>query len=128
MVRSTYDCSKCPAYCCSYDQIELKELDIRRLAKHLDLDREVFLKRYTKQGDELPILRHHKDKLYGSTCVFLDSKTRRCTVYEARPNVCRTYPDRPRCGYYDFLSWEREFQDDETALPLSSQSWRPRPS
>ena len=128
MARSTYDCSKCPAYCCSYDQIELKELDIRRLAKHLDLDREVFLKRYTKQGDELPILRHHKDKLYGTTCVFLDSKTRRCTVYEARPNVCRTYPDRPRCGYYDFLSWEREFQDDETSLPLSSESWRPRPS
>jgi Fe-S-cluster containining protein len=128
MARSTYDCSKCPAYCCSYDQIELKELDIRRLAKHLDLDREVFLKRYTKQGDELPILRHHKDKLFGSTCVFLDSKTRRCTVYEARPNVCRTYPDRPRCGYYDFLSWERDFQDDETSLPLSSESWRPRSS
>ena len=112
MARSTYDCSKCPAYCCSYDQIEQKELDIRRLAKHLDLDREVFLKRYTKQGDELPILRHHKDKLYGTTCVFLDSKTRRCTVYEARPNVCRTYPDRPRCGYYDFLSSERESQND----------------
>jgi uncharacterized protein len=128
MARSTYDCSKCPAYCCSYDQIELKELDIRRLAKHLDLDREVFLKRYTKQGDELPILRHHKDKLFGSTCVFLDSKTRRCTVYDARPNVCRTYPDRPRCGYYDFLSWERDFQDDETSLPLSSESWRPRSS
>lgn len=128
MARSTYDCSKCPAYCCSYDQIELKELDIRRLAKHLDLDREVFLKRYTKQGDELPILRHHKDKLFGSACVFLDSKTRRCTVYDARPNVCRTYPDRPRCGYYDFLSWERDFQDDETSLPLSSESWRPRSS
>ena len=128
MARSTYDCSKCPAYCCSYDQIELKELDIRRLAKHLDLDRDVFLKRYTKQGDELPILRHHKDKLFGSTCVFLDSKTRRCTVYDARPNVCRTYPDRPRCGYYDFLSWERDFQDDETSLPLSSESWRPRSS
>ena len=128
MARSTYDCSKCPAYCCSYDQIELKELDIRRLAKHLDLDREVFLKRYTKQGDELPVLRHHKDKLFGSTCVFLDSKTRRCTVYEARPNVCRTYPDRPRCGYYDFLSWERDFQDDESSLPLSRETWRPRSS
>src|SRR6266702_597015 len=113
-MHPTYDCAKCPAYCCSYDEIELKELDIRRLAKHLDLDRETFLRRYTKRGNELSILRHHRDKLYGSACVFLDSNTRRCTVYEVRPNVCRTYPDRPRCGYFDFLSWERDFQDDES--------------
>jgi hypothetical protein len=25
-------------------------------------------------------------------CVFLDEKTRRCTVYEARPRQCRTWP------------------------------------
>jgi hypothetical protein len=25
-------------------------------------------------------------------CVFLDSRTRRCTVYEARPGQCRTWP------------------------------------
>jgi len=127
-MRPTYDCTKCPAYCCSYDEIELKEMDIRRLAKHLDLDRDVFMKRYTKRGDDLTILRHHRDKLFGSACVFLDSKTRQCTVYEARPNVCRTYPDRPRCGYYDFLSWERDFQDDESALPLSKETWSPQTS
>lgn len=123
-----YDCAQCPAYCCSYEEIELKETDIRRLAKDLDLDRGVFLKRYTKREGELTILRHHRDKLFGSVCVFLDSKTRQCTVYDARPDVCRTYPDRPRCGYYDFLSWERDFQNDETALPLSKQTWRPRTS
>jgi len=125
-VRPPYDCTKCPAYCCSYDQIEVKELDVRRLTKHLEIDRETFLERYTKQGDELPILRHQKDKYYGSVCVFLDQKTRRCTVYEARPNVCRVYPDRPRCGYYDFLTWERDFQGDEASLPMSSHTWKPR--
>ena len=121
-----YDCAKCPAYCCSYDEIELQEMDIRRLAKHLDLDRDAFLKRYAKRGDKLPVLRHHRDTLFGSVCVFLDSKTRQCTVYDARPNVCRTYPDRPRCGYYDFLSWERDFQDDESSLPLSKETWSPQ--
>ena len=25
-------------------------------------------------------------------CVFLDGKTRKCTVYEARPRQCRTWP------------------------------------
>jgi hypothetical protein len=33
-------------------------------------------------------------------------------VYEARPGVCRKYPDTPRCGYYDFLTFEREQQGD----------------
>lgn len=120
-----YDCSKCPAYCCSYDEIELKNRDISRLAKHLELDRETFIRRFTKRtrkGD-VPILRHKRDEIYGSACVFLDPKTRRCGVYDARPAVCRTFPDRPRCGYYDFLSWERDFQNDDDALPLSDATW-----
>jgi hypothetical protein len=26
--------------------------------------------------------------------------------------VCRAYPDTSRCGYYDFLKFEREQQGD----------------
>ena len=44
--------------------------------------------------------------------MLLDQEKRRCTVYEARPGVCRKYPDSNRCGYYDFLKFEREAQDD----------------
>jgi len=33
-------------------------------------------------------------------------------VYEARPAVCREYPDGIRCGYFEFLMFEREHQDD----------------
>lgn len=33
-------------------------------------------------------------------CVFLDSETRRCTVYERRPGVCREFPRiGPRPGF-----------------------------
>jgi uncharacterized protein len=33
-------------------------------------------------------------------CYFLDSKTRLCTVYEKRPDVCRKFPEiGPRPGY-----------------------------
>jgi hypothetical protein len=33
-------------------------------------------------------------------CVFLDSQTRLCTVYENRPEVCRKFPEiGPRPGY-----------------------------
>lgn len=34
-------------------------------------------------------------------CHFLDAKTRRCTVYEKRPQVCRFFPERmgPKLGF-----------------------------
>lgn len=35
-----------------------------------------------------------------SDCIFLDSDTRLCTVYERRPGVCRQFPSiGPRPGY-----------------------------
>ncbi len=51
--------------------------------------------------------------------MFLDQEKRRCTVYEARPGVCRKYPDSSRCGYYDFLRFERTQQGDEEYVALT---------
>jgi len=113
-----YDCSKCPAYCCSYDRIIVTKRDVNRLAKHFGVDDETALNRFTKLVDGEQVLRHQKDEIYGSVCMFLDVKTRRCTVYEARPGVCREYPEGPRCGYYDFLRWERSHQEDDEFVPL----------
>jgi hypothetical protein len=116
--KLSYDCLKCPAYCCSYERIEVTKRDIRRLAKHFHVDPETAKLRFTKLREGEQVLRHQKDKIYGSVCMFLDTKTRRCTIYDARPGVCHEYPDQPRCGYYDFLSWERKFQEDEDFIPL----------
>ena len=120
--RSYYDCDKCPAYCCSiYDRVQVTPRDIKRLAKHFDLDPEAAARRFTKTREGEVVLRHQKDKIYGSVCMFLDTKARRCTIYNARPGVCHEYPDFSRCGYYDFLKWERIQQDDETFIPLSRE-------
>jgi uncharacterized protein len=113
-----YDCSKCPAYCCSYDRIDVKKADIVRLAKHFGIDYDTAFERFTKMREGERVLRHQKDEIYGTVCMFLDLKARRCTVYNARPGVCHEYPDRPRCGYFDFIQWEREFQEDEKFVPL----------
>ena len=113
-----FDCAKCPAYCCSYEQINVNKRDIHRLGKHFDLDPETVVRRFTKMKEGIRVLRHQKDKIYGSVCIFLDIKTRRCTIYESRPEVCRTYPDHPRCGYYDFLQWERRQQGDDDFIPF----------
>jgi Fe-S-cluster containining protein len=113
-----YDCAKCPAYCCSYDEIVVEKRDLARLAKHFGLDVETAKQRFTKTCNGDQVLRHQKDDIYGSVCMFLDRTTRRCTVYEARPGVCHEYPDQPRCGYYEFLRWERSHQGDDDFVPL----------
>lgn len=113
-----YDCSKCPAYCCSYDRIIVNGHDVNRLSRHLGVPPEEVVKRHTRTVEGERVLRHQKDAIYGTVCGFLDKKTRRCGVYEGRPGVCREYPDTNRCGYYDFLSWERRHQDDPDFIPL----------
>ena len=118
-MSSSYDCSKCPAYCCSYDRIAVKKADVARLAKHFHIDDETALERFTKVREGEQVLRHQKDKIYGSVCMFLDTKTRRCTIYEARPTVCRAYPNGNRCGYYEFLKFEREQQGDPEWIALT---------
>jgi hypothetical protein len=120
-MKMRYDCSACPGYCCSHSRIAISEFDIARLAKHFDLPvdeaKRKFTYRYqTKEVDE-QILRHQKDHIYKSVCRFFDTDARRCTVYEARPNVCRRYPYGNRCGYYDFLKFEREHQGDDEFIP-----------
>jgi hypothetical protein len=112
--RPRYDCARCPAYCCSYPEIEVGKRDIARLARHFGLTYEQAEERFTKYdaAEKVRALRHRKDEVFDTVCMFLDARTRGCTVYEARPGVCRDYPDSPRCGYYEFLKFEREQQGD----------------
>lgn len=120
-MKARYDCSKCPGYCCSYPRIAVTERDIVRLARHFELPleraREKFTYRYVTDGQEERILRHRKDEVFASVCRFLDPKTRRCGAYEARPTVCRQYPHGTRCGYWEFLSFERVQQGDDEFVP-----------
>lgn len=113
--KQKYDCLKCPAYCCSYTHIPATKSDIKRLADYFELTPEKAEKKYTKKGDkENPrVLRHTDDEHYITACMFLDKDTRNCTIYDARPAICREFPTQNRCGYYDFLTFEREVQDDE---------------
>jgi uncharacterized protein len=115
-----YDCSKCPAYCCNYDWIPVTKADIIRLGKRFGLDFEQAKKKFTKYIPSYgrDVLRHRKDDIFKSTCQFLHETERRCTIYEHRPAICRQYPEENSCGYYTFLMWEREHQDDPTFIPL----------
>lgn len=116
-----YNCLKCPGYCCSHARIAVSDFDIERLARHFSLSAAEAKERFTytyhgTDGDE-QVLRHHKDHIYKSVCRFFDRDARSCTVYDARPNVCRRYPYGNSCGYYNFLKFEREHQGDDEFIP-----------
>ena len=120
-MKVSYDCSKCPGYCCSYDRIPVSDFDIGRLARHFGITPAEARRRYTyrhhtKEIDER-VFRHQRDHVFKSVCQFFDRKERRCTIYAARPNVCRRYPNGASCGYYDFLLFEREQQGEEDFIP-----------
>jgi len=124
-IRSNYECSKCPAYCCSiYERVQVTKRDIKRLAKHFGVTPEVATAQHTKLFGNERILRRKADPIFGQACSFLNPQTRRCTIYEARPLVCREFPARSRCAYYDLLTFERKQQGDPEVLPLVKITFR----
>jgi Fe-S-cluster containining protein len=113
-----FDCSQCMGYCCSYDEIPVTDKDLTRLATHFSLTEEQMEKKYMKKAkDGSRIMRHKKDHFFDSTCIMFDQEERRCTVYDARMKICRRFPDDNYCGYYEFMMWERENQDDDEFSP-----------
>jgi uncharacterized protein len=114
-----YNCAKCPAYCCTYPRTAVSEADIKRLAKGLGKPVAYVRERYTKEVGGERVLRHKKDEIFETCCKFLDVETRQCTVYEHRPRICRSFPGTVRCGYYDFLTFERRAQDDPDYIALT---------
>lgn len=108
-----YDCSKCPGYCCSYPVIQCTKRDVERLAAYFDVPFEVAERRFTRAAYRYTrILRRKKDEHFGRICRFFDQHKRNCGIYHARPAICRAFPAENRCGYYDFLKFERRHQDD----------------
>ena len=123
--RSYYNCSKCPAYCCSiYERVPVTKRDLKRLAKHFALDLETAARRFTTTWQGKQILRRKADPIFGQACKLLNPVTRQCTIYHARPLVCRDFPGRARCAYYDLLQFERVHQGDDTVVPLVQITFR----
>lgn len=126
--RVKFDCAKCPAFCCSiYERVAVTKRDLTRLARHHGLTMDAASKRFTKAYGKERVLRRQKDPVLGTACRFLDPETRGCTIYLARPTVCREYPGETRCGYYDVLQFERRVQEDPDVMPLIQITFRPRP-
>lgn len=79
------DCGRCCSRHDEYAYIYLREEDVPALAERLGLTVPAFLAEWTALDDGDLVL-----KMGDAACPFLDGV--RCTVYEARPTQCRTFP------------------------------------
>ncbi len=123
--RVFFNCSKCPAFCCSiYERVEVTKRDLNRLARHFGVTPEAARELYTRDWDGERVLKRVDDVIFPQTCMFLDQKTRGCTIYHARPSVCRAFPGRSRCAYYDLLQFERRQQGDDNVVPVVTITFR----
>ncbi len=121
-------CETCHASCCTMP-VEVNAQDLirigitdedevnqskKKLAKRLIKEKVVLSYR---EGTDLFMLSAKPN----GDCYFLDSKTRLCTVYEKRPDVCRKFPEvGPRPG------WCPEARKKTTSKnPLARQGLNP---
>ena len=91
--------------CCvsrgSYGYVYFTLKDRQRLAKHLGLTTQAFTRQYCKKTAG-----HFHLKEFKEACRFLEGKG--CTVYEARPAQCRTWPFWPE--NMNARTWSREVE------------------
>jgi Fe-S-cluster containining protein len=70
-------------------------------------------------GRKKRVIRHRNDEHFGSVCRFLNRKTRACSIYAVRPKICSDFPGTRRCGYYDFLTFERRLLKDSDHVAVT---------
>ena len=100
-------CDSCNASCCTLpvevrldDLIRLELVDefergepLKQIAKRLH--REGVVERFHQKSGVFTLSRMSNDD-----CLFLDARSRRCTVYDRRPATCRNHPQvGPRPGF-----------------------------
>lgn len=103
-------CSHCAACCCSLP-VEVKGPDLVRMGAIEEFDLEGDPKFIARRLMKERLVDHFHARSATFTlarrasgdCIYLDGKTRRCTIYDRRPDTCRNHPRvGPRSGYCPF--------------------------
>ena len=109
-------CDDCMANCCKLT-LELKVPDllrmgvideftagepIKKIAKHLK--KEGFVRLFNLKTEIFTMAqKENRD------CLFLDDETRKCTIYDKRPDTCLNHPEvGPRPGFCAYQKFEED--------------------
>lgn len=119
-----YDCNRCVGYCCGYPVIEAGKKDIRRLARHFNISADEAKEQFTEQeNNRVRKMKQRFDKkMNAPACIFLNQKTRNCSVYAARPQICRDYPG-DRCEWHDRNLFETAANKGKKVIRLKVAPW-----
>lgn len=84
-----FECTGC-GDCCSGDPgyVWVDGTEIVALANEMQMTPEDFERKFVRQEGDGKSLTEYPD----GDCIFLDPQSRKCTVYNARPTQCRTWP------------------------------------
>lgn len=83
-----FKCTGCGKCCTgSPGYVFLSPTDVQRLSSHLNMEEADFMREKTRYVDGQYSLLEKGDNY---DCIFFEDK--KCTVYEARPSQCRTFP------------------------------------
>jgi Fe-S-cluster containining protein len=123
-MAALYNCDACPAFCCGYPVIETTKRDISRLARHFEISPQEAKSRFTEQeNNRVRKLKQRHDKKFNSpVCVFLNQKTRNCSIYAARPKICREHPG-DRCEWHDRAQFEKIANGGKKVIRLKVLPW-----
>ncbi len=100
-------CNNCTAGCCTL-AVEVRTTDLIRMELMDEFELQGNPKKIAKRLKKEGIIEHfyQKDGLFTLTrmangdCLYLDSRSRRCTIYQKRPDTCRNHPKiGPRPGF-----------------------------
>ncbi len=103
-------CDHCGASCCSLP-VEVQSSDLIRMELMDEFELEEDLKHTARRLNKQHLIEHFHSKtktftlarMASGECLFLDSRTRLCTIYSRRPDTCRNHPQvGPRSGYCAF--------------------------
>ena len=103
-------CDYCNGSCCTLP-VEIKASDLIRMNLMDEFELESNLKFVARKLIKQHLVDHFHSKtktftlarMANGDCIFLDNKTRRCTIYPQRPDTCRNHPQvGPRSGYCAF--------------------------
>lgn len=100
-------CHDCMATCCTLP-VEVKLDDLIRIGVVDEFERGEPLRLIARRLEKERVIGHfnHKHEVFtlaqrrGGDCLYLHPQTRRCTIYEKRPNTCRKHPQvGPKPGF-----------------------------
>ena len=91
-------CADCKGSCCkgAGGNVWLSPGEVSDLAKFLGMSEFQFVNDFTVMVNNRLTIKERYDPVEGAVCQLFDDSINGCSVYEARPRQCRTFPFWPQ--------------------------------